>query len=393
MLSTLVASVGIGTTVASGSEPILQAIVSLFMVIISVGILLSPTWSVEVKCITQLKRVEDISMAEVAKVVPLPQQGKSELCNILSSDGVKGKYLYLKFQEIKMIYDSLTKTFKPPEYITEKEISWYLNNAGLSNEVDVKEAKQRFGANDLIIPVPSFGALFVEHATAPFFVFQVFCVSLWLMDEYWYFSVFTLFMVVVFEVTVVKQRQRNLRQLRSMRRKPVFVHVFRGRKWQNVISTELVPGDIISVRSFAPIQSPKKRRLQRKNKVKINGTAPCDLLLLQGRCIVSEALLTGESVPLMKEGISAGFAVGELKAKDVLNIAVSNNSLSTENKHETNDSDATRFNDRDTARFRKFIVWAGTDVIQFFPERLNLDSSASSANKLLQNISNISSTR
>ncbi|CAG8519365.1 10549_t:CDS:10, partial [Racocetra fulgida] len=110
----------------------------------------------------------------------------------------------------------------------------------LETQNEIKLTYEKYGYNRFDIPVPTFPELFKEHAVAPFFVFQLFCVGLWVMDEYWYYSVFTLFMLVVFESTVVFQEDSGV---------------------------------------------------------------PCDMILLQGSCIVNEAMLSGESTPLLKESI------------------------------------------------------------------------------------------
>lgn len=48
-------------------------------------------------------------------------------------------------------------------------------------------------------------------------------------------------------------------------------------------STELVPGDVIEVPEMLSM--------------------PCDLVLLTGSCIVNESMLTGESIPVIKNAL------------------------------------------------------------------------------------------
>ena len=97
------------------------------------------------------------------------------------------------------------------------------------------------------IPIPTFLELYQEHVVAPFFVFQLFCTLLWLLDEYWYYSIFNLFMLFFFEGTVVMQRLQNMSRLRSMRKPAEEIWVHRMGKWEKVMTSDLYPGDVVMI--------------------------------------------------------------------------------------------------------------------------------------------------
>lgn len=190
------------------------------------------------------------------------------------------------FQKRRFIYNPETNTFNPPEFLIDspQKIGVFQNSRGIAG--NALNMLRKYGLNKFDIPVPTFTELFKEHAVAPFFVFQIFCVALWFMDELWYYSLFTLFMLFTFESTVVWQRQRTMKEFRGMGIQPYTVNVFRGTEWREVLTDELLPGDLLSV-----------------TRTKEDSGLPCDLLLINGTAIVNEAMLSGESTPLLKESI------------------------------------------------------------------------------------------
>jgi manganese-transporting P-type ATPase len=247
-------------------------------------------WNVNLRAWFTATRAKSVRDARLIKVLPEANAGMAEICEI-KRDHVGGREnISFLFQKRRFLYDAERGCFAPLEFKMDKEpkplIGEFQRSRGLEKKSEIERIRQHYGPNVFDIPVPSFTELFKEHAVAPFFVFQVFCVGLWMLDEYWYYSLFTLFMLVVFESTVVWQRQRTLKEFRGMSIKPYEKYVFREGKWQQVMSDELLPGDLVSVA-----------------RTKEDSGVACDMVLVEGSAIVNEAMLSGESTPVLKDSI------------------------------------------------------------------------------------------
>ncbi|KAF2402101.1 hypothetical protein EJ06DRAFT_508445 [Trichodelitschia bisporula] len=250
---------------------------------------LSTKWSVDVRALFTTIGARDVRSATLIKVLPVANAGAPEIVPIERQTVNGASVTSFSFQKRRFLYNPETNSFAPVPYILDHEpkpaLRTFQRSKGLS-AADVNRLQQQYGDNAFDIPVPTFTELFQEHAVAPFFVFQVFCVGLWMLDEYWYYSLFTLFMLVAFESTVVWQRQRTLSEFRGMSIKPYDLWVFRQHKWQELQSDKLLPGDLVSV-----------------GRTKEDSGVACDMLLVEGTAIVNEAMLSGESTPVLKDSV------------------------------------------------------------------------------------------
>jgi cation-transporting ATPase 13A1 len=281
--------------------------------------------SVDFRCILGKKKVKDITQAVYVHVHAAKNAGKDRMVPLMFLPPVKGattsvnlfgeEYgispVIFSFQEVTYCYNIPKATFFRLNYPVksvdgEKFVKWQ----GHTTQENVIAAYRRWGINEFNIPMPHFLDLYMEHLVAPFFVFQVLCLFLWSLDDYWYYSAFTLIMLMFFEGVMCNQRLNSVAMMRNMRRPPYKIFVYRCGSWSFVDSDNILPGDILSITAdqtiYASDITESGLLRQRKPESNFEGKVlPCDILLIKGNCVVNEAMLTGESIPKVKESFNS----------------------------------------------------------------------------------------
>lgn len=165
-----------------------------------------------------------------------------------------------------------------------KDPSW-TNVKSTRTGLEAEERHRReqvFGRNMIEIREKSIPQLLVDEAFHPFYVFQVASLILWSLDEYYYYAICIFLISLTSILTTLLETRSTMRRLRNLSSFQCATRVLRSGFWRQIMSSELVPGDVYEV------SDPSLSHF------------PCDSLLLAGDCIANESMLTGESVPVSK---------------------------------------------------------------------------------------------
>ncbi|GAB64657.1 cation-transporting ATPase, partial [Plasmodium cynomolgi strain B] len=172
---------------------------------------------------------------------------------------------------------------------TDPFLSYYKkSNFEIPYDIFVHNNLDKYGENIYDIPSPCFKKLLYEAMLSPFFIFQFFSILLWMLDSYWYFGIFSIFILVMLEGQLINKRIREFNLINSMKVPAQNLYVYRNLQWKIIKSNMLLPGDIYILSNETSGG---------------DNVCTCETLLLEGVCITDESILTGESIPLIKAAI------------------------------------------------------------------------------------------
>uniref|UniRef100_A0A8D2JDC7 Cation-transporting ATPase n=1 Tax=Varanus komodoensis TaxID=61221 RepID=A0A8D2JDC7_VARKO len=194
---------------------------------------------------------------------------------------------YIQVQKIRYVWDHSEKqgggSPRPPSL---PPLGWAAPCAGHCQHRCLLPRFRKLvcGPNTIEIEIRPVWKLLFKEILNPFYVFQAFTLTLWLVQGYIEYSIAIIILSILsIALTVYDLRQVSRLPCLLVQEPTSTCSPQSGSKSE---SCHLVPGDVLLLES-------QKLSL------------PCDAILLEGSCVVNESMLTGESVPVVKTALAS----------------------------------------------------------------------------------------
>jgi len=160
---------------------------------------LATYWSVELRAAAHFRQVARSSEATAVKVVPVVPGARRQLCRLLrtrrADKAAAGAtqaagddaHFYWQRRTYALVAEAAgvgaSARFERSAYPIDRPLGECALTRGVQTEAAARAGAAAFGPNAFSIPAPSSSELYAQQLLAPFFVFQLFCVALWSLDE------------------------------------------------------------------------------------------------------------------------------------------------------------------------------------------------------------------
>ncbi|KAM9790632.1 polyamine-transporting ATPase 13A3-like isoform 1-T1 [Syngnathus typhle] len=237
---------------------------------------------------TPFDNVDHQSKAQMDGEDPKISQSLLHKERIRKSSNTKfAKVRYFIHHSIKYYWNEGSQTYESFQGLEDAKVKCAAIHTDHSSGLTKSLQKYRaffFGENVIDVKNPFSPKHFIKEALNPYYILLFAAFILWFIEGYYYYSLAILLMAVILIAASFYNIRKNHVKLHKMVEGHcmVRVSVCRGNEGvEQVTSTELVPGDVITIPANGMIM-------------------PCDAVLICGTCTVDESMLTGESVPVTK---------------------------------------------------------------------------------------------
>ena len=194
------------------------------------------------------------------------------------------------YKSYDYIYNENTNEFEILDYgfkCPKNKIINKLSSGLFPNEVEF--LKLIFGKCDIDIKMTSIKKILLNELSDPFYLFQLYSVTLWILTDYYLYSFIVIILTLISLIISLRETYSNLKKIEQLSKYSCPVNIYRKNLSGELIvktisSLELVPGDLFEVPDEGI-------------------TLPCDSILVKGSVVINESMLTGESTPIIKTSL------------------------------------------------------------------------------------------